>query len=343
MPPLSASRRTELQRSKIWVLKLILPLRYGRVLTGVLLLCVLLALFHLGAGDHGDENMPALFFSLIIAYIVPVFSFIIAQSQQAMRDLRPVLQLGEDEFEQALAKLGTATSREMVQCAAFGVVMCCAHLALIRGSVAEAIHYSVSSVSGALIFLGTLMVWVVMTTVIVVLIEHSIQFGRLGDHHTRLSLLDTRGLRPFARVSIITSLAVIGALALFPLIGLEGGQNLMESLPGAVAILGPLVVMFIIPVWPVHRRLVAMKGAHLSDLNARIASHVDASGALDPQAGNLATVLPLLHYRREIAQASTWPFDVGNLTTFAIYLIIPPLTWVGAALIENLVDVLING
>ena len=65
--------------------------------------------------------------------------------------------------------------------------------------------------------------------------------------------------------------------------------------------------------------------------------------ALDPETGNLNTVLPLLHYRREIAQASTWPFDLGNLTTFAFYLIIPPLTWVGAALIENLVNVLIQG
>ena len=43
-------------------------------------------------------------------------------------------------------------------------------------------------------------------------------------------------------------------------------------------------------------------------------------------------------YRREIAQASTWPFDSSNLTRLLFYLIIPPLTWAGAALIENLVD-----
>jgi hypothetical protein len=332
-----------LQRRKIWVLKLVLPLRYGRLLTGVLLLCLLLPLFYFGAGEDADHEMPALFFSLIIAYIVPVFSFIIAQSRQALRALKPVLRLDEAAFEQALSSLGTASVRTMLQCAAFGALMGCAHLALIRGSFAEALRHSVAGFSGALIFIGTLMVWTVMTTVIVVLIEQSIQFGRLGGSHTRVSLLDTRGLRPFARVSIITSLAVIGSLALFPLIGLEGGQRLTESLPGVVAILGPLVVMFIIPVWPVHRRLATLKAAHLADLNARIARHVDESGALDPETGNLNTVLPLLHYRREIAQASTWPFDLGNLTTFAFYLIIPPLTWVGAALIENLVNVLIQG
>jgi hypothetical protein len=332
-----------LPRHKIWLLRLILPVRYGRLLTGLLLLALLLPLFHFGAGEDADHDMPALFFSLIIAYIIPVFSFITAQSQQALRDLKPILDLDEAGFEQAHARLDSASVRMMLQCVAFGALMGCAHYTLIRGSVAEALRTSVANLSGALIFAGTLMVWIVMTTVIFMLIEQSIQFGRLGGRHTRLSLLETRALRPFARVSIITSLAVIGSLALFPLIGLEGGQNLMESLPGAVAILGPLVVMFIIPVWPVHRRLAALKAEHLSDLNARIETHLDASGALDPDVDNLNKVLPLLHYRREIAQASTWPFDLGNLTTFAFYLIIPPLTWLGAALIENLVDALIQG
>jgi hypothetical protein len=331
-----------LSRQKIWVLKLIPPVRYGRILTGVLLLSLLLPLFHFGAGEDADREMPALFFSLIIAYIVPVFSFITAQSQQALRDLKPVLELDETSFEEALARLDSSSVRRMLHCVAFGAVMACAHLSLIRGSAVEAFLSSVADISGALIFAGTMMVWIVMTTVIFMLIEQSIQFGRLGGRHTRLSLLDTRALRPFARVSIITSLAVIGSLALFPLIGLEGGQNLTESLPGAVAILGPLIVMFIIPVWPVHRRLVALKSQHLSDLNALIAKQVNASGALDPEVGNLNQVLPLLHYRREITQASTWPFDVGNLTIFAFYLVIPPLTWVGAALIENLVDALLQ-
>ena len=38
---------------------------------------------------------------------------------------------------------------------------------------------------------------------------------------------------------------------------------------------------------------------------------------------------------------SEWPFDVGVMTRLAFYLVIPPLTWVGAALIENAVDALL--
>ena len=60
------------------------------------------------------------------------------------------------------------------------------------------------------------------------------------------------------------------------------------------------------------------------------------SGASDqPGLGDLA---PVLIYRREIAEASEWPFDMSVMGRLALYLIIPPLTWIGAALIEILID-----
>jgi len=195
-----------------------------------------------------------------------------------------------------------------------------------------------SGFAGFLTAGGTLMVWVVMTTVITMLLQQAIVFGRLGGDYARVSLLNTRTLLPFARVSIISSLAVIGALALFPLINLEGGLELMESVPGAVSILGPLIIMFIIPVWPLHRRLVRLRQQELSGLQDRIDAVLAGADGVNLASAGIDKLLPLLNYRREIAQLSTWPFDVGNITTLLFYLIIPPLTWVGAALIENLVN-----
>ena len=213
------------------------------------------------------------------------------------------------------------------------------HLAFISGSLSAAVVKAVSSLSDLLTVVGTLMVWVVMTTVIAMLIQQAVIFGRLGGTYARVSLLGARQLLPFARVSIISSLAIIGALALFPLINLEGGLDLAESVPGAVAILGPLIVMFIIPVWPLHRRLVALKRQELARLLDKIQA-VPGDGGVNLDA-DLDQLLPLLSYRREVSQLSTWPFDLGNITTLAFYLVIPPLTWVGAALIENLVNFLL--
>lgn len=326
---------------KIWLLKLILPMRYGRTLTGLLLLSLLSVLFFLSADENAEHRPPALFFSLIIAYIIPVFSYITAKAQEALHALQPELGLDEADFDTVRTRLDSASLRLILGCLIGGVLGGCIHLSFIRGSVSAAVANMVSGLSSMLTVAGTLLVWVVMTTVISMLLQQAMLFSRLGGGHARVALLDSRRLRPFARVSISSSLAVIGALALFPLINLEGGLNLAESLPGVIAILGPLVIMFIIPVWPVHRRLARLKDRELARLQDTIVASLEGTADNSGKPADIDTLLPLLQYRREIAQLSTWPFDMGNITIFAFYLIIPPLTWAGAALIENLVDYLL--
>lgn len=326
---------------KIWLLKLILPFRYGRWFTGVLLLLLLLPLFYIGDGETDARKTPALFFSLIVAYIVPVFSFITAKSQEALTQLRPQLDLDDLEFEHRQSRLDSVSPRLAVVILAGALFAGSAHLSFIHGSVAGAVDEMLNSISGFMTVVGTLLVWVTMATVIVMLIRQTVLFGRLGADNIQLSLFDTRRLSPFARVSIFSSLAIIGSLALFPLIGFESGLNLAESLPGVIAILMPLIVMFIIPVWPVHRRLLVMKEQELSSVSDRINACVEGEDGAMLESGRFEKLSPLLQYRREVAQMSTWPFTMGNMTTFAFYLIIPPLTWAGAALIENLVDALL--
>lgn len=214
-------------------------------------------------------------------------------------------------------------------------------MSFFRGSVNGVVAEMVSSVTGFMSTLGTLMVWMVMTTVVDILSRQTLLFARLGAHKVRVSPLNTHRLLPFGRVSISTSLVLIGALAFFPLISLESGFNLAESLPGAIATLVPLLILFIIPIWPVHRRLAQMKERELAALNARIEACPDTACDVDLETQRFDQLLPLLNYRREIAQVSTWPFDVGNMTRLAFYLIIPPLTWAGGALIENVVDALL--
>ncbi|CAA0101771.1 Uncharacterised protein [Halioglobus japonicus] len=326
---------------RIWLLRLVLPIRYGRTVTGLLLLSLLLPLFYAGAATASEHTPPALFFALIIAYIIPVFSFITAKAQETLRVLRPILALDDAEFHRIHADLDSTGLVLPLASICGGVLGACVHTVFIYNSVSDAMATVASSMPGFLSVVGTLMVWVVMTTVIVMLIRQARVFGYLGGTIARISLLETRALLPFARVSIISSLAIIGALALFPLINLEGGLNLAESVPGVVAILGPLVVIFIIPVWPLHKRLVKLKERELTRVSDKIEASLDDSGKVDLESTDIDTLLPLLTYRREIAQLSTWPFNLGNITTLAFYLIIPPLTWAGAALIENLVDSLL--
>lgn len=323
---------------KFWLLKLVPNIRYGRLLLGIALAPLLLVLFHTGVDDRSGDATPAIFFSLIIAYIVPVFSFITEKSLQALDDLRPSLDLGAEDFEKLRATLNSASKRTTALQLLGGLSLGIIHLSYIRGSVPMAFADAMASSEGMITTLGALLVWMVMTSVISMLVKQTTLFARLGASNVRISLLSPRKLLPFARVSISSSLAVIGALALFPLMSIQSGFKLAESLPGAIATLIPLMVMFIIPVWPVHRRLRLMKEQEMSDLDTQIedCTGTDSDVASDPEL--LEKLAPLLNYRREISQVSTWPFDAGVVTRLSFYLIIPPLTWAGAALIENLVD-----
>ena len=96
-----------------------------------------------------------------------------------------------------------------------------------------------------------------------------------------------------------------------------------------------MLLLFFWPVWPINRRLHLRKREELERLDAAITA-LPRPELTDTAA--LQTLNALLAYRREIADVSEWPFDFSVLTRLMLYLIIPPLTWVGAALIEILID-----
>jgi hypothetical protein len=148
-----------------------------------------------------------LFFSLIIAYIIPVFSFITAKAQEALSELRSILDLDDGAFRQAQMRLDSISLRFVALSLCAGAIAGCAHISLIQGSFVAVLSGILASFNVFLTALGTVVVWTVMTTVVVILIRQTVLFGRLGKYHVRISLLDTRKLRPFARVSIISSLA----------------------------------------------------------------------------------------------------------------------------------------
>jgi hypothetical protein len=91
-------------------------------------------------------------------------------------------------------------------------------------------------------------------------------------------------------------------------------------------------------VWPIHRRLSGLKAKALKSIAVRLEAFQGEGESSDPSPEKMAELAPILAYRREITHLSTWPFDVSSVTRLILYLVIVPLTWAGAALIERLVD-----
>ena len=320
---------------------LVLPFPYGRLCSGLLVFAVLYPVFLLGKNPELDVTVPALFFSAILGYIVWAFSYITEKSRDALLELRPYLELSEPEFEQQLARLGAGSTRSFVFAALAGFCWGLAHLVLMAGSWSTVVS-SVQQWPLVLIgYFGTAAVWIVMTTVISELIKYAMLFSRLGRRAVRIDLLHTRPLLAFSRVAVISSLALIGAQALLPLMYLDLSMSAARMIPGLVATAVPMVLMFAAPVWPVHRRLQEARAQQLAVLDERVARFRGSAAPGELTRDSLEQLNPLLLYRREINEVPVWPFDASSVTRLFLYLVIIPLTWAGAALIERLLEAFI--
>jgi len=125
---------------------------------------------------------------------------------------------------------------------------------------------------------------------------------------------------------------MIGAQAAFPFLILASDSHWITFAPGLIATGVPMIFLFLLPVLPVHRRVTQSKQRMLEGVNSDISAQTAGTSH------DYETLEPLLVYRREVLNVPEWPFDTSAMGRLLLYLIIPPLTWIGAALIEILVD-----
>jgi len=324
--------------NRVWLLHLVPDVRLGRLFTAASVLLVLIGIY--AAAGMFDERSPratpasaAVFFAVLLAYIVPTYHYIVARCGDAFADLAPHLAASTQEIETWRRAIAERDTRAQLSILAIGIAAGIGHN-LAMTSPVGLIRVVSTSVADAAVICGTMLVWVVMTSVISELFQIALLFARLA-RRVRIDLLQPRALTPFARVAVISTLAMIGALAAFPLLWLNNGSSALASIPGLTAIGIPMLFLFAMPLWPIHREIAAAKAAEIARLDAEVAA-ITRGGHAD--AAHITELAPLLAYRREIESRHEWPFDTGVSGRLAIYLVIPPLTWVGAALIQHFIE-----
>lgn len=323
--------------SRIWLLALVPDVRGGRWISGLLIFAALIAMFSAAgvfSADASDYASPgvSLFFAAILGYIIPVVHFISERAQTALEDLAGPLGLDAKSLAEQTRRVSHRSRRWTLLWASAGIIAGGAHNVLLLSSVDTTLAGGLDSL-GVSNLIGGALVWIVMTFAITSLVEIAGQFNRLA-RNAEVDLLDPTALTPFGRMAVISTLAMIGAQAAFPLMWIDQISSAVTMVPGLIATAVPMVLMFALPVWPVHRRIAAAKRAELQRIHGWIeaARGVGTAGPEEPEA--LARLAPLLSYRNEIEHLSEWPFNATLLTRLGFYLIIPPLTWLGAALME---------
>jgi len=323
---------------------LVPPVPGGRWLCGAVLFGLLLGLFHVAGVFRIEDSTlaagnqaAALFFAVIIAYIIPVFHYISERTVAALTQLAPDLEVTATGIEPIQRRIHYKSPRWFAYRLALGAGAAIAHNIVLAGTQFGPPDTLQMSTWLAMMF-GTTATWLVMTLVIAALIDNALLLNRLA-RTVRINLLNHERLRPFAVIAVLSTLAIIGAQAAFPIMILSEAANPVAFLPGLLATSIPMLTLALLPIWPLHQRLKTEKHALLTELHERV--HAETLQPGGTVAEKFATMAPLLAYRREIAALSEWPVDLRIAGRLLFYLFIPPATWVAAALIQNMVDALL--
>lgn len=284
-------------------------------------------------GEYGWS--PALFFCVIVAYITPVFHFITLRTEEALDELSAQLSMSPEQVKALRRGISYKTTAWTAINLAAGAGLWLLQIWLLAGSFGAVWNLLSSSLSGFVAALVPLVVWLTMTCAIVSLVDNARLFRRLSKN-IHVDLLDIQSLNPFGRMAVSSTLMIIGAQASVSIMWLDGKADPWTTIPGMILTSAAMLYLFVAPVLPIHRSL---KVAKISEL-ARLQELINNRNRRTE--GDYAGVAPLLAYRREIIGTREWPFDLSVMARLGLYIVIVPLTWIGAALIERAVDLFVS-
>jgi hypothetical protein len=175
---------------------------------------------------------------------------------------------------------------------------------------------------------GNCMVWTTAGILLAWRFYTSAGFRRLG-RDARLDLYDQPSLRPFVQVAMFDVLVVMGAVAMMPLQSLDAEFRWSNYEAGLIVAVASAIIFFFVPLWGVHRSLREQRQLRVAELQLAIN---------DCDRRDIVRLDALVAHRERVQAMSTWPFDLRLLSRTIFYLVIPPLAWIGAALMENVVD-----
>ena len=167
------------------------------------------------------------------------------------------------------------------------------------------------------------------------------RMSRLAAGLSAVDLLDLRPLQPFTRLGLTNALLGLGFISIAGLMVVtEAGFGLLGLIFG----LGILLVSgaaLLLPMRGVHARIRQAKTDELAWVDERILDQrttlkTDGSAKAPGELADLAA------YRKLVEGIRDWPIGSSSYARFALYLLIPILSWAAAALVERFVNALIS-
>jgi hypothetical protein len=274
----------------------------------------------------------ALMSALMLGYLAGFFIYTSEETLENVEQLRPLFT--GPEAEQLVASLNRLRPARFWLATAVGVGLGSLNVDWTNVvHIGRTPHWPID----LSMMVGSMAVWIVAAQLIYSRAHDALLISRLGRSFVEVDVFQPDRLGAFARIGILDFLLAMGALALTSLQALDAEFRYYNYSFAFAVVLPGGAFLLLTPMWGIHQRLREAKASALAGVEADNAA---ASRAHDPQ--------PLLHLnalvdrRAYLRGVRTWPMDLGAISRVGFYLIIPPLAWVGAAVVEMIVTRLLG-
>tara|TARA_B100000315_G_scaffold252408_2_gene289122 strand:+ start:282 stop:1223 length:942 start_codon:yes stop_codon:yes gene_type:complete len=179
--------------------------------------------------------------------------------------------------------------------------------------------------------------WSIVGLVLFFSIHESLVLNNLAKK-VRVDLYQLDSLNGFGSAGLNSFLMLAGALALTALQSIGQGFRFDNYVNALIVVIPAALILVPLPIWRIHRCMLAEKKSLLQGIAIEIQG---ASSALEDVA--LHRMNALLQRKEQIHRLRSWPMDLSIFSRFVLYVFIPPLAWVGAALMEVFLDSMLIG
>jgi hypothetical protein len=302
-----------IDRFNEWVEKLPVRPWIFYLLTGVVLILVQILFLWLDSGPFAEELLPVIIFNaLAVPYLLAVILLLDRLALDALKIMKPVLDMTGQEFEKYQYKISTMPVRAplLAGLAMMGLAILTSlvatepdsYTALAQLSLFTAV-FRIVDISSAFLF-G-------------VVFYHTIRQLRLVNEinaqHVRIDLFHLKPVQAFSRLTAATALSLLLFIYGWMFINPELlADPLILGLSVLLTILAVLV--FIWPLWGVHRRMEVEKEGALLEINRRFETlfvqfnqHLaDGDYAAAEELNGLIASMAIQHGK--IGEIPTWPW-----------------------------------
>ncbi len=167
------------------------------------------------------------------------------------------------------------------------------------------------------------------------LIWLALAISRTSRQIEAFSLLDPSLVKPYAQQGVRSSLLAVMSLSISANLWLDPESPAAGTIVSIVTLSLAAAVALFLPTWGIHRRIKMLKGEELTLIRGAIESRRAPASRSADDAHQLRADLAL---ERRLDDVSEWPFDAGSYGRVVLYIMLGLGSWVGAALVERLLE-----